>query len=86
VPLSRDLDSSVSTKQLRKGAVTASKLRKAAVTPSKIAPKTITLFKGEKGEPGAKGEPGPQGPKGDPGPVDSSVLSRFYGMKVEYTL
>src|SRR5262245_16523162 len=68
---------SVGPKQLRKGAVTASKLRKAAVTPSKIAPKTITLFKGEKGAPGAKGQPGPQGPKGDPGPVDTSALSRF---------
>ena len=65
--------SSVGAKQLRKGSVTPSKLRKGVVTPSKVDPRTIALFKGQ------KGDPGPQGPKGEPGTVDSSGLVARFG-------
>jgi len=64
--------SSVGAKQLRKASVTPSKLRNGVVTPSKVDPRTIALFKGQ------KGDAGPQGPKGDPGTVDASgLLARF---------
>ncbi len=65
--------SSVGAKQLRKGSVTPSKLRKGVVTPAKVAPRTIALFKGQ------KGDPGPQGPKGEPGTVDASGLVARFG-------
>ena len=58
---------SVNTKQLRKGAVTTSKLRAAAVTPSKVDPKTIGLFKGQKGDLGPRGDAGEAGPAGQDG-------------------
>src|SRR5829696_5368243 len=48
---------SVGTKQIRRG----------AVTPSKVAPKTVRLFKGQKGDAGAPGARGDAGPQGAPG-------------------
>src|SRR5215216_2414192 len=56
---------------LPKNSVGSKQLRKGAVQPSKVAPRAISLFKGQKGDPGLKGEPGPKGDtgiKGDPGP------------------
>jgi hypothetical protein len=49
-----------------KGSVGAKQLKAAAVTPPKVAPKTITLFKGQKGDRGDKGN---QGDPGSAGPT-----------------
>jgi hypothetical protein len=56
---------------LPKNSVGSKQLRKWAVKPSKVAPRTISLFKGQRGDTGARGEPGAKGesgPKGEAGP------------------
>lgn len=66
---------------LPKNSVGSKQLRKAAVKPSKVAPRTIALFKGQKGAPGARGDtgpqgnPGPQGETGPPGPFPAVLPS-----------
>lgn len=47
---------------LPKNSVGTKQLKKKAVTPAKIAPKTIALFKGQRGNPGQQGIQGPIGP------------------------
>jgi hypothetical protein len=72
---------------LPKNSVGRKQLRKGAVQPSKLAPRTISLFKGQKGDPGPKGDtgikgdlgpqgtPGPQGDAGPPGPFPPVLAS-----------
>jgi hypothetical protein len=76
---------------LPKNSVGSKQLRKAAVKPSKVAPRTIALFKGQRGDPGAKGDsgpqgnPGPQGEAGPPGPFPA-VLPSGKTMRGAYSI
>jgi hypothetical protein len=63
-------------------------LRKAAVVPSKVAPRTIALFKGQKGDAGPAGPAGATGPKGDTGPAGPfpGALPSGVTLRGEYAL
>lgn len=68
--------------KLPANSVGSRQLKRQAVTPTKVSPKTVALFKGQKGDTGPKGAPcpasdpacvGPRGATGATGPPGSSA-------------
>ena len=65
--------------KLPANSVGTKQLKNKAVTPREVAPKTIRLFKGQKGDrgdPGLQGDFGPQGVPGTGSAATSTLMSR----------